>query len=218
MKNVIIIGASGMIGSIILRECLASKDVSQVTSITRKSSGISHPKLKEMNHSDFNDYSQIKELFEEKDIAYYCLGVYTGAVPREEFRKITVDFTATFSREFAARNPQGTFCFLSGQGADIKEKSKMMFAQDKGIAENQLKSLKMGRLHIFRPAYIYPVEARDEPNLSYRIMRWVYPLFKNISSGFTIPSEQLGKAMFRAGFHDVGMETLENTDIKKITL
>jgi len=38
---------------------------------------------------DFLDYSKIEMYFKNQDIAYYCIGVYTGSVSRDEFKKIT---------------------------------------------------------------------------------------------------------------------------------
>lgn len=91
-KNVIIAGASGMIGGIILDLCLNSEHISTVTSITRKSSGIQHSKLNEVIHSDFTNYDKIAHHFENQDATFFCIGVYTGAVSRDKFRKITIDF------------------------------------------------------------------------------------------------------------------------------
>jgi uncharacterized protein YbjT (DUF2867 family) len=216
MKNVLLTGATGMIGAIILDACLKSDDVHQVTSLSRKSTGIEHPKLVEVLHSDFKDLSGLEKHFSNQDAAYYCIGVYTGQVPRDKFRDITVGYTIAFADMLKAHSPEVTFCFLSGQGADRSEKSQMMFAKDKGIAENYLMSKTFKALHIFRPAYIYPVEPRKEPNLSYRIFRFLYPILKNIMPKSSITSQQLGLAMFEAGLYGTELETLENEDIKKI--
>ena len=53
MKNILITGTNGMIGSLILHYCLEREDVHTVTSITRKQTGIRHPKLAEILHTDF---------------------------------------------------------------------------------------------------------------------------------------------------------------------
>ena len=50
------------------------------------------------------------------------------------------------------------------------------------------------RLH-FRPAYIYLVEARKEPNFSYRLLRAVYPAFRMLFPNQVIPADELGRAM-----------------------
>ena len=57
-------------------------------------------------------------------------------MPKDEFRKITVDYTVSFATALKKGSPNAVFCFLSGQGADRTEKSRMMFARDKGHAEN----------------------------------------------------------------------------------
>jgi len=91
MKNAIIVGASGMVGSIVLSECLASDQIEKVTSITRRKSKINNPKLVEIIHNDYLDLSSLEEHFKNQSAAYFCIGVYTGQVPNDEFKKITVD-------------------------------------------------------------------------------------------------------------------------------
>lgn len=114
MKEIIITGASGMVGGIVLRECLDSPEIGKVVSLVRRASGISHAKLAEIMVDDFCDYSTHEEHFKGIDIAYFCIGVYTGAVPRDEFRKITVDYTKAFADTLKKNSPQASFCFLSG--------------------------------------------------------------------------------------------------------
>lgn len=216
MKNAIIIGASGMIGSIILQKCLDDAQINSITAIGRKNSGIEHPKLKEVVIHDFKDYTEHESLFENQDIAYFCLGVYTGAVERDMFRTITVDYSRAFAETIKKKSPNACFCFLSGQGADQSEKSRMMFAKDKGIAENILIRLGFKETYIFRPAYIYPVTKRKEPNTMYTILRKLYPLLKTIYPNGVISSEQLAEAMFKAGLKGTPKMILENKDIKNL--
>lgn len=207
-----------MVGRIILRECLNSSDIETVISLSRKSIGISHPKLQEVIHADFLDYTGLDAYFKEVDIAHFCIGVYTGQLPDAKFKEITVEVTAAFAEMLFANSPQSTFCFLSGAGADSTEKSRMSFARYKGMAENHLIKRGFGRLFIFRPAYIYPVEKRKEPNISYRIFRWLYPVLKSVMATSVIPSETLGKAMFQAGISGAATTVLENEAIKNIEI
>ena len=216
MKTVIIAGTTGMVGSIIQRECLDAEMVSEVTSIVRRPSGISHPKLKEIVHQDFLNFSEVKEHFAQKDVAYFCIGVYIGTVPDDKFKIITVDMAQSFADAVMEGNADITFCLLSGAGADTKEKSRVAFARYKGMAENYMIAKKFKHLNIFRPGYIYPVEKRVEPNLMYRVSRSLYPLLKNLMSGSAITSEELGKAMFKAGIEGANHGILENIEIKKL--
>lgn len=203
-----------MIGSIVLRECLRSEDVAAVTSLVRRPSGIEHPKLEEVVHGDFSDLGQIKEHFVNKDIAHFCIGVYTG-VDKELFEEVTVNQPKAFADALKAGSPNATLCFLSGAGADQTEKSRMAFARMKGIAENYLISKELGGLHIFRPGYIYPVEKRKEPNWMYSMSRAIYPVMKFVMKNSSITSEELGKAMFKAGLEGTAKTILENREIKE---
>ena len=90
--KVIITGATGMVGSIVLDLCLKSHDIFSVMSIVRRTSGIEHDKLNEVIITDFLNLDENASYFKSVDIVYYCLGVYTGAVDRDQFRKITVDY------------------------------------------------------------------------------------------------------------------------------
>ncbi len=215
-KNVIITGGTGMVGLLVLKECLENDNISSVTSLVREKSNITHPKLKEVVIEDFCDYSNHGDLFRNKDIAYYCLGVYTGAVPRDEFRKITVDFTIAFADKLREQSPNAGFVFLSGAGADRAEKSRMMFAKDKGAAENYLLKKDFKALHIFRPGYIYPVTPRKEPNFSYILSRKLYPILKVFIPGSVIESVDLAHAMFSVGVNGGKMDTYENKDIRNL--
>jgi uncharacterized protein YbjT (DUF2867 family) len=214
MKNILITGSNGMIGQLILGYCLNHKDVAKVTSIVRRKSGFTHPKLVEIIHENFLDYSSITEHFKNIDTAFYCIGVYTGQVPKDEFRKITVDYTEAFAKTLRTNSAKTTFCFLSGAGADPTGKSSMMFARDKGVAENILLSLTFDQTYIFRPAYIYPVTPRKEPNFSYKLFRFLYKPLIAIYPNGGITSEELAKVMTNIGLNGGEKIVYENRDIR----
>jgi hypothetical protein len=200
----------------VLQKCLNSNNVNKVTSIVRKASGLKHSKLNEIVHTDFLDYTSIREVFKNQDIAFYCIGVYTGAVLRDEFRKITVDYTLAFAKMLRSKSDNTTFCFLSGQGADQSEKSKMMFAMDKGIAENALQKMQFNQFYTFRAGYIYPSTPRLEPNVSYKIMKVLYKPVSIIYPNIGISSENLASAIVEVGCNGYLKSILENRDIRSI--
>src|ERR1700756_4898461 len=215
--SLVLVGASGMVGGYALRYSLDNPAIGVVTVIGRKKLGISNPKLKEVLHQDFTDCSALAEPLTGQDAAIFCLGVYTGAVPDPEFRKITVDYTIEFARILRASSPGADFSFLSGMGADQTGRSRVPFARYKGEAEKALLAEGFPRLYIFRPAYIYPVERRKEPNFSYRLLRSVYPVFQLLFPNQVIRADDLAKAMV-----DTAISTrakteqviLENRDIR----
>ena len=73
------------------------------------------------------------------------------------------------------------------------------------------------RLYIFRPAYIYPVEPRKEPNFNYRLLRAIYPLFRALFPNQVIPADDLARAMVDVAVRETGKTgglVFENRDIR----
>ena len=217
--RVVIIGATGMVGGYALRYALAHPAIGLVTAIGRRAVGVSHPKLKEVLHRDFADCSALAGALSDQDAGVFCLGAYTGVVSDEELRRTTVDYTLEFSRVLRASSPKAAFSFLSGMGADPTGRSRTAFARYKGEAEKALMTMGFSRLHIFRPAYIYPVEPRKEPNFGYRLLRWIYPIFSRLLPNQVIPADDLAKAMVDVVVRGTGQRqeaVLENRDIRAI--
>jgi uncharacterized protein YbjT (DUF2867 family) len=216
-KRLVIVGASGMVGGYALRCALENPRVGRVTSIGRKKLGMSHPKLKEVLHRDFADCSALAETLLGQDAVVFCLGAYTGSVSDPELRKITVDYTVEFARVIHGSSPGATFSFLSGNGADPTGRSRIPFARYKGEAENALVAAGFPRVYLFRPAYIYPVEPRNEPNFSYRLLRAIYPAFRLLFPNQVIRADDLARAIVDvvvSGTGQRGGRVFENREIR----
>jgi uncharacterized protein YbjT (DUF2867 family) len=194
-QSLVIVGATGMVGRYALRYALDNSEVKSVTSIGRKKLGISHPKLKEVLHQNFADCSPLANVLSNQDAVVYCLGTYTGSVSDEQLRVITADFTVEFARVFRDGSPDAAFSFLSGSGADPTGRSRLAFARYKGQAEKALLAAGFPRVYLFRPAYIYPVEPRKEPNFNYRLIRAIYPVFRVLFPSQVIRADDLARAM-----------------------
>lgn len=218
-KRVVLFGATGMIGRHCLEFCLEHGDVSAVTAIGRRPTGVEHAKLREVLHRDFADCDSLVEELRDQDLALYCIGAYTGSVPDEELRRVTVDLVVEPARVLHEASPDAAFCLLSGQGADRSETSRISFARYKGMAENSLVRMGFPRVHLLRPGYIYPVEPRREPNLSYRIFRALYPLVRRIYPNIGVSSVDLARAMVAVGLDGslAGEDAvIENREIRDI--
>jgi uncharacterized protein YbjT (DUF2867 family) len=194
-KSLVVVGATGMVGGYALRYALDNSDVKSVTSIGRKKLSIPHPKLKEVLHQNFADCSPLADVLSNQDAVVYCLGTYTGSVSDEQLRVITADYTIEFARVFCDRSPDAAFSFLSGSGADPTGRSRLAFARYKGQAEKALLAAGFPRVYLFRPAYIYPVEPRKEPNFNYRLIRAIYPVFRVLFPNQVIRADDLARAM-----------------------
>jgi len=194
-KQLVIAGATGMVGGCALRYALEYSAVGTVTSIGRKKIGISDSKLREVLHSDFADCTALTDALSGQDAAVFCLGAYTGAVSDAGLRKITVDYAVEFARVLHISSPGAAFSFLSGSGADPTGRSRIPFARYKGQAEKALLAMGFPQVYLFRPAYIYPVEPRQEPNFSYRLLRGIYPVFRLLFPNQVIRADDLARVM-----------------------
>jgi len=215
--RLVIVGATGMVGGFALRYALDNPSVGAVTTIGRRTLGISHPKLREVLHQDFADCAALADALEGEDAAIFCLGTYTGAVPDVELRKVTVDYTIAFARVLRIASPAAAISFLSGSGADPTGRSRLAFARYKGEAENALLAAGFSNLYIFRPAYIYPVQPREEPNFSYRLLRAIYPAFRMLFPNQVIRADDLARVMVDVAVRrtgEPGGRILENRDIR----
>jgi uncharacterized protein YbjT (DUF2867 family) len=215
--SLVIVGATGMVGGYALRYALDDPTVGTVMAIGRRTLGIQHPKLKEVLNRDFADCSALVDALSDQDAAVFCLGTYTRAVSDAELRKVTVDYTIAFARVLHAASPAAAFSFLSGSGADPTGQSRLAFARYKGEAEKALQEMGFSRVCNFRPAYIYPVEPRKEPNFGYRLLRAIYPVFRLLFPNQVIPADDLAHAMVDVAVRrtgEPGSLVLENRDIR----
>jgi uncharacterized protein YbjT (DUF2867 family) len=216
-KRLVIVGATGMVGGYALRDALEHPAVGRVTSIGRRKLGISHPKLTEVLHRDFAGCSALAQTLSDQDAAVFCLGAYTGSVSDSELRTTTVDYTVEFARVLSGSSPGAAFSFLSGSGADPTGRSRMPFARYKGEAEKAVLAAGFPNIYLFRPAYIYPVEPRKEPNFGYRLLRTIYPAFRALFPNQVIRADDLARAMVDVVVSETrqrGGPVFENRDIR----
>ena len=216
-KNILIAGSSGMVGKHLLQICLDSNEVRQIILLSRKSTTYKHSKIQEIIVDDFLNYDSIAPLLNHIDIVYFCIGVYTGNVERDLFKKITVDYPVALAKIVLANSATSKFILLSGAGADRTEKSKMMFAKDKGMVENKLYQLFNNNFHSARPGYIYPITKRQEPNFMYTISRIIYPVIKLFGKKYSITSLELAKALFVLGMQSHQQTSFENEELIALT-
>ncbi len=205
-----------MVGGYALRYALEHPAVKSATAIVRRKLDISHPKLNQVAHRDFAECSALAEALSAQDGAVFCLGAYTGAVSDAELRTITVDYPIEFARVLSGSSPNAAFSFLSGNGADSTGRSRIAFARYKGEAENALLAAGFPCVYLFRPAYIYPVEPRQEPNFSYRLLRVIYPAFQLLFPNQVIRGDDLARAMVDVAVQGTerGGRVFENRDIR----
>src|SRR5580704_13129968 len=139
--NVILFGATGMVGQGVVRECLLDPSVQQVLSIVRTPSNQENPKLRELIHSNFFDYSAIESQLIGFDSCFFCLGVSSAGMSEDRYTRLTHDLTLAAASTLARLNPQMTFVYVSGAGTDSTASGRTMWARVKGRTENDILKL-----------------------------------------------------------------------------
>jgi len=217
--NVIITGATGMIGEGVLHECLNHPQVEKVLVITRTLCGYSHPKLTEIILSDFSDISSLGDRLSGYNACYFCLGVTALGKNEAEYSKLTYTLTLNFASTLAKYNPDMTFCYVSGAGTDSSESGRTMWARVKGKTENDLMKLSFKQVYNFRPGGIVPflpLKPSQTYYKTYKYLKGLFYLMKVITPNLVITLIDLAAAMINASLIGYPKNILEMKDMKML--
>jgi uncharacterized protein YbjT (DUF2867 family) len=214
--KVIIFGATGMIGQGVLHQCLLAPDVESVLAVTRSPLGRQDPRLRELVHRDFTDFSAIEGQLAGYDACFFCLGVSSVGMNEADYRRVTHDFTLAAARALLRASPGLTFIYVSGASTDAA--SRTMWARVKGQTENALLALPFKRVYMFRPGFIQPLHGITSKTRLYRaiyaIGRPIYPLLRALAPGVATDTDQMGRAMLAGARQGLPKPILETTDIR----
>jgi uncharacterized protein YbjT (DUF2867 family) len=217
--NVVIFGATGMVGQGVLRECLLDPGVASVLSIGRSATGQRYPKLHEIVNPDLLDFSAIEAELTGLDACFFCLGISSTGMSEEAYRRVTHDITIAAATTLARLNPNMTFVFVSGAGTDSTERGRTMWARVKGMTENALLRLPFKGAYMFRPGVIQPLHGIKSRTTLYRVLYIItapfLPLLKRLFPGSMTTTETIGRAMLAVARHGAPKTILETKDINR---
>jgi hypothetical protein len=155
--NILLFGATGMIGQGVLRECLLDPDVRRVQTVGRTATGVPHPKLREVVHTDLLYYASTEDQLSGFDACFFCLGVSSAGMAEADYERVTYRVTLAAAETLSRLNPGMTFIYVSGAGTDSSEHGRAMWARVKGKTENGSLAVQ-GRLYV--PPRRNPAAAR----------------------------------------------------------
>jgi uncharacterized protein YbjT (DUF2867 family) len=215
--NVILFGATGMVGQGVLRECLLAGDVDAVLTVGRAPTGQHHAKLREIVHRDLTDYASIEAELTGYSACFFCLGVSSAGMSEADYTRITYGVTLAAARTLARLSPGSTFVYVSGQGTDETERKRAMWARVKGRTENALLALPLNAV-MFRPGLIRPLHGIRSRTTLYRIgYAVIRPLFPLLGAlGMLTTTERVGQAMLRVARSGSPRPRLDNRDINAL--
>ena len=218
--NVVLFGATGMIGQGVLRECLLDPGVQRVLTIGRTPTLVQHGKLREIAHPDMWSYAAIEEELRGFDACFFCLGVTSAGMSEADYTRVTYGITTAAAGTLCRLNPAMTFVFVSGAGADSSEQGRLMWARVKGKTENAILRLPCKASYVFRPGVVQPTHGERSRTTAYRVLYAItgplLPLLRRLWPGGILTTEQFGRAMLAAVRHGAPKRVLESSDINAL--
>jgi uncharacterized protein YbjT (DUF2867 family) len=215
--NVLILGATGMVGQGVLRECLRDDGVGRVVTLGRAPTGQTHAKLREIVHGDLLDLSPVEAQLGDLDACFYCLGASAAGLSEAEYARINYSMTLSVAETLARLDPDLTFVYVSGTGTDSTERGRVMWARVKGRTENALLRLPFKAAYMLRPGLIVPLHGIKSRTTLYRafytVLGPLLPLLRKLFPRSIITTEQLGRGMLRLARSGYSKAVLETADL-----
>ena len=218
--NVLILGATGMVGQGVLRECLLDDGVERVVTLGRRAAGTAHPKVRELVHADLFHLAPIEQELVDLDACFYCLGATAAGKSEAEYARINYDMTLAVAGTLARVDPDMTFVYVSGMGTDSTERGRTMWARVKGRTENALLRLPFRAAYMLRPGIVLPMHGIKSRTTLYRLfyslMTPLYPALRALFPRAITTTEQVGRAMLRLARSGYSKPILESADITSL--
>lgn len=209
-----------MVGQGVLLECLESPKVEKILVINRRHLSIKHPKLTEVIHNDFFDFSAIKDHLKGYDACFHCMGVSSLGMKENEYHRYTYDITEALAKTLFLINPEMVFNYVSGKGTDRTEKGKVMWARVKGKTENLILNMGFKDAYMFRLQMVIPKKGVKSKttwvNTIYALMRPFYPLLEKNKNNTT--SVKVGQAMINSVLTGSFTKILDNHLVNELAI
>ena len=218
--NVLILGATGMVGQGVMRECLLDGGVARVVTLGRRATGAANSKVRELVHADLFHLAPIERELAGLDACFYCLGATAAGKSEAEYARINHDMTLGVAETLARVDPDMTFIYVSGMGTDSTERGRTMWARVKGRTENALLRLPFRAAYMLRPGIILPMHGIKSRTTLYRLfyllMTPLYPALRALFPRAITTTEQLGQVMLRLARSGYSRPVLESADIASL--
>ncbi len=195
-QTAVVIGASGLVGSLVVKQLLADDAFDKVRVLVRKPLQLSHAKL-EQQVVDFSNYDDYQTKLGTGDCIFCCIGTTNANVKgnQTEYRKIDFDIPVNAAR-FGHEAGFEHYLLVSAMGANAQ--SRIFYSRLKGEVEEVIGTFQFKSFHIFRPSFL--LGKRTEQRIGETIGKALSKLFAFIipSKYKPIEAEAVAKAMVTA--------------------
>lgn len=211
-KTAIILGATGLTGSILLKKLLKDPAYEKIKLFSRSTAEIDSPKIEE----HLIDMFQLEKHSEDfkADVVFCCIGTTKAKTPdKETYKKIDYGIPVT-SAKLAKQNGIETFIVISAMGADAD--SSIFYNKTKGEMQQDVLSQSIKNTYILQPSLI--VGDREENRFGEKVATFFMKIF-----GFLIPkkykmikAENIAEAMVVLAKGGFSKQQITSNEIKQI--
>lgn len=171
--KIILTGATGYVGEGVLRELLLMEQVDKVLSVSRRSTGIKHPKLEEYLVPDFMRLEAGDNRLAGYDAVFFIAGVSSIGTPLDQYKVISQDIPVHFA-QIMPNKAQMSFIYLSGGGT--REDGPQAWQKIKGATERLISEMGFKHSYAYRPMMMSPAKGQHIRQKGQYLWLPFYPL------------------------------------------
>ena len=208
-RSALLLGATGLVGSYVLRRLLQTPAYARVTVWARRDIGASHPRLS----VEIVDFERLAERRVEAQDVYCCLGTtLKQAGSQAAFRRVDHDYPVALARA-AARDGARRLLVVSALGANPD--ATLFYNRVKGEMEAAVRRAGVAKTCFFRPSLLSG--PRKEERLGERIGLVAGAVLGPLLGKYRpIHAELVAEAMLALALQDAPSRTLESGEIRRI--
>ncbi len=210
--KIILTGATGYVGEGVLLAMLDDERIEKVLSVSRRSCGVTHPKLEEYILQDFMTLQSDDSKLKGYDAVFFIAGITSVGTPQDVYQVISHDIPVHFA-EIMPEKSKMSFIYLSGMGTSAN--GKLHWQKVKSSTEQEI--LNMGFKHSFgwRPCFMTPYKGQHTKQVTtQKIMVLFYPLFRCFRIACSM--KEMLNAMYNACNNGYEKPFVEAKDIIKL--
>jgi len=217
--NILLFGATGMVGDGVLRWLIASARVDRVVAVSRKALSVQHAKLQTVIESDMFRLQNL-DVLHGFDACFFCLGASSVGMSPEAYRRLTYDLTLAVARQLLPGNPRMVFEYISGEGTDANSRQK--WARVKAETEAAIFEIGFRDAYALRPGFIQPMRGATS---RMRSVRWmyamtapIYPFLQKRFGRFVTSTDRLAAAMLQLAIAGSPKKTLNTRELNAVAV
>ena len=214
--NILLFGATGMVGDGVLRWLIASPKVSRVVAVSRKPLSMQHSKLETVIEANMF-HLQCADALRNFDACLFCLGASSVGMTPEAYRHLTYDLTLAVARLLPG-NPRMVFEYISGEGTDAR--SRQRWAKVKAETETALLNFGFRDAYALRSGFIQPMRGVTS---RMRSVRWMYastapeyPFLQKTFGRWVTSTDLLAAAMLQLAVAGSAKKTLNTAELNAL--